>query len=167
MLFSLFAYSGAKQFLKSPFLERLGEIIEMLFRLLCLIYLLCHETTLAFAPRRPSVTTILSTRHFRTTTLHKSLFDEDYDESDDSVMASRPRKFTGQDYFTPPATSSGTGNDASNRPMTPREQMQQREYNLVSMATSPAAFLFQAGSVLVLLGFILYVGATGYVDLCS
>lgn len=138
----------------------------MLFRLFCLICLLCHETTLAFAPRRPSVTTIVPTRT-TTTTPRKSLFDEDYDESDDSVTASRPRKFTGQDYFTPPATSSGTGNDASNRPMTPREQMQQREYNLVSMATSPAAFLLQAGSVLVLLGFILYVGATGYVDLTS
>ena len=39
--------------------------------------------------------------------------------------------------------------------------MRQREYNLVSMATSPSAFLVQAASVLVLLGLIIYVGATG------
>lgn len=140
----------------------------MVFRLLCLVCLLCRQTTLAFAPPRPSITT---TRRTNTTppptTLHKSLFDEDFDDESDAV---RPRKFTGQDYFSPPGTSTGGGNDAdattSGRPMTPREQMQRREYNLVSMATSPAAFLFQAGSVLVLLGFILYVGATGYVDIC-
>lgn len=43
--------------------------------------------------------------------------------------------------------------------------MRQREYNLVSMATSPSAFLFQAASVLVLMGLIIYVGATGQLGL--
>ncbi len=43
--------------------------------------------------------------------------------------------------------------------------MMQREFNLVSLATSPAAFLVQAASILVVLVFVLYIGATGQLGL--
>lgn len=43
--------------------------------------------------------------------------------------------------------------------------MIQREYDLVSLATSPAAFLVQAASILFVLAFVLYVGATGQLGL--
>ena len=43
--------------------------------------------------------------------------------------------------------------------------MMQREFDLVSLATSPAAFLVQAGAILVVLAFVLYIGATGQLGL--
>ena len=93
------------------------------------------------------------------TFLKKSLFDDDQ-------PANEPfsRKFTGQDYFSSGPTRAG-GEGSSSGPMSPRDQLQQREYNLVSLATSPSAFLIQAASVLVLLVLVIYVGVTGQLGL--
>lgn len=83
-----------------------------------------------------------------------SLFDpNDNDDEDNNEPASR--KFTGY--------SSAPGKSSSNP--SPRERMIQREFNLVSLATSPAAFLVQAVSILVVLAFVLYIGATGQLGL--
>ena len=93
-----------------------------------------------------------------------SLFDtpttevEDDDDSKDEIPKDpSSRKFTGQSsFFAGPRNGTQRG-----PPVTPREQMRQREFNLVSGATSPAAFLFQASLILALLGLVIYVGATG------
>lgn len=68
------------------------------------------------------------------------------------------RKFTGYSV-------SSTSNSNNNPSPTVRQQMMQREFNLVSLATSPAAFLVQAASILVVLVFVLYIGATGQLGL--
>jgi hypothetical protein len=85
----------------------------------------------------------------RTTSL-SSLFDSD----DNEIGGNAPvtRKFTG-------------GYTVGNSSSSPRESMMQREFNLVSLATSPAAFLVQAASILVVLVFVLYIGATGQLGL--
>ena len=126
----------------------------MKIRHFCVV-LLCQRG-LAFV-----ATTSRACQSFRAsdTTFKKSLFDED--EPPDEPVS---RKFTGQDYFSSGPGRAG-GGEGGRGPMSPREQMQQREYNLVSMATSPSAFLIQAASILVLLVFIIYVGATGQLGL--
>lgn len=95
-----------------------------------------------------------------TTVLRKSLFDEE-EPLDDKQPASR--KFTGQDFSSSGPTRAAS--EGGKAPTSPRDQMRQREDNLVSMATSPSAFLIQAASVLVLLVLIIYVGATGQIGL--
>ena len=145
----------------------------MMLRSLGFAILLCHCTSWAFKLHWPSTRRhhkvklampTTSTKFQPRTVLNKSLFDED--ENDSSTY--QPRKFTGQDYFSASSSGSGTNSpgttsSSNNERVSPREQMRQREYNLVSIATSPSAFLFQAASVLVLLVLIIYVGATGYV----
>jgi hypothetical protein len=81
-----------------------------------------------------------------------SLFDPD--DNDEGSNTPVTRKFTGG--YTIGSTSSNSS---------PRERMMQREFNLVSLATSPAAFLVQAASILVVLVFVLYIGATGQLGL--
>eukprot|EP00977_Amphora_coffeiformis_P027572 scaffold34621_cov166-Amphora_coffeaeformis.AAC.15 len=108
-----------------------------------------------------TVTRRRTAKSFRTsnTNLKKSLFDED-EPSNEPVS----RKFTGQDYFSSgPARAGGEGGTSG--PMSPRDQMRQREYNLVSLATSPSAFLVQAASIVFLLVLVIYVGATGQLGL--
>ena len=129
----------------------------MYFRLVTPLLLLSRWTS-AF----PLLETVQSF-HVSDTNLKKSLFDEG-EPSSDPVS----RKFTGQDYFSSgPARAGGEGSSSAGGPMSPRDQMREREYNLVSIATSPSAFLIQAASILVLLVFIVYVGATGQLGLSN
>jgi len=74
--------------------------------------------------------------------------DEAYKNAEETFSVT-PRKFTGQ--------SPSLFENSS----TPRDRIREQEFNLVSAATSPQAFLFQAAVTVALLGFVLYVGSTG------
>ena len=123
-----------------------------------LVYLL-QWTITAFSDLRSLAPTPRTCAH--PTLLHKSLFDEA--ENDDDTPSGEPssRKFTGQGYFKDGPSVGGRRAEGSRPPVSPREQMRQREFNLVSVATSPAAYIVQAASILILLVFVVYVGATG------
>lgn len=163
----------------------------MFFRVLCIpLFLGCSAVAFVLPTQeknyhtRTPVRTVDASRVARTISLRKSLFDDDDDQNNDERSTSSSsssssntneptsRKFTGQDYFTAGARGGGASNNLRNEGggdgsgggapiMSPRDQMRQREDNLVNRATSPSAFLFQAASIVVLLGLVIYVGATG------
>jgi hypothetical protein len=139
-------------------------MMKLFVRLLLLIAAVGVASAFAPAPLPLSSRFLVGQRSL----LSKSLFDEeDSDTNEPTPTTPAPpsnKKFTGQSYFKdtngPPSnktTAAGTG--------TPRDRMMQREYNLVSLATSPTAFVVQGASLVLLLTFMIYVGATGQLGL--
>lgn len=122
-------------------------VMHRLMNLLILLIAVSPKTATGF-----TLLPVTKTAPRRTLTF---LFDPDnnHDNDDDTIKGNNKpasRKFTGY-------TSSSSNTPSSS----PRERMMQREFDLVSLATSPTAFLVQAVSILVVLAFVLYVGATG------